>query len=556
LGGKEEILGRWVEHFSELLNEAATNGENVAETDEIGEPVTNDDQPSPSLEEVREAIGRLKNWKAAGSDEMPPELLKYGGEELNSAIHKLIVEVWKQERMPEEWNEAIIIPILKKGNAMDCNNYRGISLLQVAYKVLSSIIATRLTVLADERVGEYQCGFRRNRSTIDHIFTIRATLEKCWEHNIDIHQLFIDFKQAYDSIDRRKLRETLRSFEIPEKLIRMIQLTLKQTTCRVRIQGDISRSFLVLRGLRQGDCLSTILFNLILERVFRETRRANVRNEGSVLDRGNQILAFADDVDIIGRTTVDVKEAFVPLEEAAKNLGLKINEDKTKYMWVTRRKARKQQNLTVGDYNFEVVRSFKYLGSTINDENDISEEIKLRTTLGNRCCFALHKVLRSKSLSWNTKVTVYKTIIRPIVMYGCETWTLTEKHEKTLNTWERKILRKIFGPINDQGAWRKRYNHELYNLYKGPDTVASIKSQRLRWAGHVARMDDERFPKKALTKKLDQKKAPGRPRRRWEECVKDDVVKTGCREDWKKKARSRPEWKLIVEKTKALKGPR
>jgi hypothetical protein len=122
--------------------------------------------------------------------------------------------------------------------------------------------------------------------------------------------------------------------------------------------------------------------------------------------------------------------------------------------------------------------------------------------------------------------------------------------KKILNTWERNILRKIFGPINDQGAWRRRYNHELYNLHKGPDIVV------LRWAGHVARMDDERFPKKALTKKLDQKKAPGRPRRTWEECVKDDVVKTGCREDWKKKARSRPEWKLIVETAKALKGPR
>jgi hypothetical protein len=99
-------------------------------------------------------------------------------------------------------------------------------------------------------------------------------------------------------------------------------------------------------------------------------------------------------------------------------------------------------------------------------------------------------------------------------------------------------------------------NHELYTMYQNPDLATIVKSHRLRWAGHVVRMEQNRYPKKVLEKKLDQKKAPGRPRKRWEDCVKEDVMKTGYKGDWKRKAGDRLEWSQVVEKAKALKGPR
>ena len=131
--------------------------------------------------------------------------------------------------MPEEWKESIIVPIHKKEDKTDCNNYRGISLLPTTYKILSSILLSRLTPYAEEIIGDHQCGFRRNRSTTDHLFCIRQIHEKKWEYNEAVHQLFIDFKKAYDSIRREVLYNILMEFRIPKKLIRLIKMCLTET---------------------------------------------------------------------------------------------------------------------------------------------------------------------------------------------------------------------------------------------------------------------------------------------------------------------------------------
>ena len=110
-------------------------------------------------------------------------------------IHKLIVLIWNKEELPQEWKESTIVTIHKKGDRMDCNNYRGLSLLSTSYKILSNILLSRMAPYANEITGEYQYGFRRNRSTVDHIFSIRQILEKKWEYNKDVCQLFIDFER-------------------------------------------------------------------------------------------------------------------------------------------------------------------------------------------------------------------------------------------------------------------------------------------------------------------------------------------------------------------------
>jgi len=114
----------------------------------------------------------------SGIDQIPAELIKAGGRTIYVEIHKLIISIWKKEKLPEECKELIIVPIHKKGDKRDCNNYRGISLLPTTYKILSNVLLSRLIPYAKEFIGDNQCGFRRNRSTIDHIFCIRQILEK------------------------------------------------------------------------------------------------------------------------------------------------------------------------------------------------------------------------------------------------------------------------------------------------------------------------------------------------------------------------------------------
>ena len=117
-------------------------------------------------------------------------------------IHKLIVSIWNKEELPEEWKESIIVSVYKKGDKTDCSNNRGISLLPTTYKILSNILLSMLTPYAEEIIGDHHCGFQRNRLTTDHLFCIRQMLEKKWEYNQAMHQLFIDLKKAYDSFRR------------------------------------------------------------------------------------------------------------------------------------------------------------------------------------------------------------------------------------------------------------------------------------------------------------------------------------------------------------------
>ena len=121
---------------------------------------------------------QLKSHKSPGIDKIPAELIKEGGRTIRYQIHKLIVSIWNKEELPEEWKESIIVPVYKKGDKTDCNNYRGISLLPTRYKILSNILLSRLTPYAEEIIGDHQCGFRHNRSTTDHLFCIRQILEK------------------------------------------------------------------------------------------------------------------------------------------------------------------------------------------------------------------------------------------------------------------------------------------------------------------------------------------------------------------------------------------
>jgi hypothetical protein len=167
--------------------------------------------------------------------------------------------------LSQQWKGSIIIPIYKKSDKADCNNYQGISLLSTAYKILSNILLARLTPYVNEIIGDHQCGFCHNRSTIYQIFYIQQILEKKWEYNGTAHQLFIDFKEAYNSVKREVLYNILLEFGIPKKLVRLIKMCLNETYSKVNIGKLWSDKFPIQNGLKQGDALSPLLFDFALE---------------------------------------------------------------------------------------------------------------------------------------------------------------------------------------------------------------------------------------------------------------------------------------------------
>jgi hypothetical protein len=170
----------------------------------------------------------------------------------------------------------------------------------------------------------------------------------------------------------------------------------------------------------------------------------------------------------------------------------------------------------------------------------------------------MQNLLSSRLLSKNAKIKVYRTIILPVVLYGSETWSVTLREEQRLRVFENRALRRIFGPKRDEatGEWRRLHNEELNDLYSSPNIILVIKSRRMRWAGHVARMGENRGAYRIMVGKPQGRRPLGRPRHRWEDNIKmylQAVRWWGM--DWIELARDRKRWRILVNAVMNLRVP-
>ena len=262
------VLGRWVRFFGNLPNSKSDQLRLDILEGLPQWPITHALGVEPTENELIGALRSMANAKAVGPDELLVELLKIGINHDPTVLrefHRVIKLMWHQREVPQRWRDAVIKVLQNKKDRTECSNYRCISLLAHAVKVLLKIVATRLSAYCEARhlLPEEQCGFRPHRSTTDMMFAVRRLQELGRKARVPLFLCFIDLQKAYDSVDRALLWRVLARFGVPPQMIEVIrQFYDGMRACVRNDDGRCSEWVEVAQGLRQGCVLSPLLFNV------------------------------------------------------------------------------------------------------------------------------------------------------------------------------------------------------------------------------------------------------------------------------------------------------
>ena len=519
-----KVLDRWAEHFNGVLNQSSEFDMSVL--DEIPQWDTNISLNAlPTLDEVMVCIRKLSSGKSPGDDGIPPEVYKHGGIALAKRLLNLFVLIWQEGRVIQDFRDATIIHLYKnKGDRACCDNHRGISLLSIAGKVLARLILNRLIKHIDSigLVPESQCGFRSQRGTADMVFALRQLQEKCKLQNQDLYLVFIDLTKAFDTVNRDGLWQILEKVGCPKLFVDIIRSFHDDMKASVREGSEKSVPFLVTSGTKQGCVLAptlfSIFFSLMLRVAFKDSddgiqlvSRCDKNAFGTNNQRFHAMtkisisvihdLLFADDC-ALGACCLEALQRLCDcFSIAARRFGLIISIKKTESLYQPAMgNVYAPPAVTIEGTLLNSVDTFKYLGSTISRDGSLDAEITARIAKATTAYARLNKRLwTNQNVRLNTKVSVYRAVVLTSLLYGCETWTPQRRHIKRLEKFHQCSLRKIA---------RIRWFHKVtnYEVLARCD-ISSIESiiidgARLRWAGHVVRMDNTRIPKALLYGRL------------------------------------------------------
>ena len=466
-------------------------------------------------EEVVRAIQRLKNHKAPGMDGIASEMIK--AEEIMTPIMftHLFRSIWHSNRNPADWKKDMIVKVPKKGDLRECGNWRGISLSSVAIKLFCMVILNRLEPHLDLMLRDEQAGFRKGRSCADQIFLLRHILQMSVEMRQPLVLCLVDFEKAFDSICRTTMKKIMRHYGIPTKIVEIIMDMHYNTFCQVAVDRTLTDSFEVKSGVLQGGILSPLLFTVVMDYVMKRT--VGDRHDGIdwVDNRKFCDLEYADDAVLISPSVQGAQNLINSLVAEGRKVGLRINIQKTE---ILRNEFADRGNCSIGDHDLPNVNSFRYLGTIIDSKGSLAVELEDRLKRANQAMGMLKAVWQSGNLSLHTKVRLYKTMVRSILMYGCESWYSTVTSDAKILAFENKALRRILGI-----KWHQRIpNTTIREITQLRPITVDIMLARWRWMGHALRRVDQLIQSAVYWIPMGRRR-PGRPRETWVRTMRREI---------------------------------
>jgi len=525
-----DIKNRWKVYTEELYHKDGKPDLEEMRCEEEDKVQIDCKGPSVLESEVRAAIKDLKNGKASGVDGIPAEFLKALGEKGTRKVIELCQKIYEAGIWPKDFTRVVMIPIQKKVNAKECGDYRTISLVSHASKILLKILNKRIEARAKGFIGRNQFGFRAGCGTRDAIGVMRSICERSLEFGNDVYICFVDFEKAFDRVKWTKLMKILEDIKVDWRDRRLIQDLYMRQEAVIRIANEETEPAIIGRGVRQGCPLSPLLFSKYAEMMMIEAFEDS--NEG--IKVGGEVIRdvrFADDQGMLASSEGELQTLMKRLEETAKEYDMKVNVKKTKVMVVSKEEG-KIANIVIDGQKIEQVEKFKYLGAVISQDNRCIKEIKARIGMA-KDAFNKRKELLNKRFSKKLKKKMVKTLIWPVALYGCETWTMNKEALGRLEAFEMWVWRRC-----EKVSWKdKKKNEEVLDLVEEERSlVNSITKRKKNWIGHVLRGNT--LLKVVLEGRMAGKRGRGRPRKGM-----IDDIKEGNYERMKRKAEDREGWR-------------
>jgi hypothetical protein len=500
----KEIMNRWKEYIEQLYNKDGKP------TDmHIG---SNDfpDEEGPNLlrEEILQAINEMKSNKTEGVDTIPAEMLKKFGTKATEILIRLCQDIYTTGIWPEDFLQSVMIPLQKKPNATKCEDYRTISLISHASKIMVKVLQKRIEAKVEttQFLTDDQFGFRRGRGTRDAIATLRTLAERSLEFGQSVYICFVDYEKAFDRVDWKKLMSILRKLGVDYRDRRLIGNLYMGQSFKVRIDGEDSTPGIIGRGTRQGCPLSPLLFNIYIQALLNEALEDNtdgIKVGGHLV----QAIRFADDQAMVANTVKALQRLMDALDKTSEEFGMRINIKKTKVMVISKGKTQKVA-VYLHNEKLEQVTEFCYLGSMITADARCQKEIKRRIAMAKEAFNKRGELLRG-SLSVEMKKRMVKALIWSVALYGSETWTMTAEEVRRLEAFEMWIWRRMC-----KISWMDHITNEevLRRVGEKRSLMQTIRMRQKNWIGHVLRGNS--LLRTVLEGRLQGKHQRGRPRKK------------------------------------------
>ena len=444
------------DHFSKL-NENDDSDEIQFDVNMVSD--FNTELNAPILDkEILHAIRNLHNNKASSQfDNILNEYIKNSQNVLLPVLRKLFNVIFDSGCIPDVWCKGIIVPIYKKkGDVKNPDNYRGITILSCLGKLFTSILNERLNKFLEDSgiLNEEQAGFRKNYSTVDHIFSMKLLIDFYLHKGKKLYCAFVDYRKAFDSIDRVYLWKKLIHSDINGKMLKVIFNIYDKAKSCVQSKEGLSNFFVSSTGVRQGENLSPILFSIYLNdlvahmskfcnglETLSHSVKMHLSDDTVEVYLKLFLLLYADDTVIFAENRNDLQAALDAMKSYCEMWKLKVNSDKTKIVIFSRSKNRSREEFYFNNNKLDILEDFTYLGIKFNFNGKFDKAKKHLCDQARKAMFSVLKKARSLCLDIDLQIHLFDTMIAPILLYGSEVWGIEQS--LIINKFQLDFFKRI-----------------------------------------------------------------------------------------------------------------